>query len=112
MSKEAFYRGREFNRKNNNLTLISSQHPLIIGNRSEKTLPSFLRNQAKSPDKLKFIEKSAVSKQNFKILKRLGEGKFGSVFLAKEICTGMIVALKAMNKKKIIEDNLLVQFIR
>jgi hypothetical protein len=24
MSKEAFYRGREFNRKNNNLTLISS----------------------------------------------------------------------------------------
>jgi len=32
--------------------------------------------------------------------------------LAKEIYTGMIVALKAVNKKKIIEDNLLVQFIR
>ena len=55
MNKESFYRGRDFNRKNNNLPASSGQNSLIIGNRSEKTLPSFLRNQTKSPDKLKSI---------------------------------------------------------
>jgi serine/threonine protein kinase len=34
------------------------------------------------------------------------------VNLAREIYTGMIVALKVMDKKKIIQDNLLVQFTR
>jgi aurora kinase, other len=42
----------------------------------------------------------------------LGEGKFGSVFLAREIWTGMIVGLKMIEKKRIIRDNFLVQFIR
>jgi serine/threonine protein kinase len=34
------------------------------------------------------------------------------VNLAREVYTGMIVALKVMDKKKILQDNLLVQFIR
>ena len=32
--------------------------------------------------------------------------------MALELSTGMIFAMKMMNKKKILQDNLLVQFIR
>jgi serine/threonine protein kinase len=78
--------------------------------KSERTFPSFLRSQAKSPSKPK--TKDALSKEHFKIIRRLGEGKFGSVFLAREIWTGMIVGLKVIEKKRIIRDNFLVQFIR
>jgi serine/threonine protein kinase len=53
-----------------------------------------------------------LSKENFKIIKRLGEGRFGTVFLAREIHTQLVFALKVMNKQKIIQDNLLGQFIR
>jgi len=61
MHKEAFYRGRDSSRRNNT-PLSSSSEQLTLGNRSEKTLPSFLRNQTKSPDKLKTSEKHSISK--------------------------------------------------
>jgi serine/threonine protein kinase len=35
-----------------------------------------------------------LGKENFKFIKKLGEGKFGSVYLAREMMTGMIVGLK------------------
>jgi serine/threonine protein kinase len=79
--------------------------------KSERTFPSFLRNLNKSPSKPK-MGKEGLCKENFKIIRRLGEGKFGSVFLAREIWTGMIVGLKMIEKKRIIRDNFLVQFIR
>ena len=79
--------------------------------KSERTFPSFLRNQAKSPAKQK-QSKDGLSKDSFKIIRRLGEGKFGSVYLAREIWTGMIVGLKVIEKKRIIRDNFLVQFLR
>jgi hypothetical protein len=50
--------------------------------KSEKALPSFLRNQTKSPERLK-LEKKGLCKESFKIIKRLGEGKFGAVSLAR-----------------------------
>lgn len=53
--------------------------------KSEKALPSFLRNQTKSPERLK-IERKGLSKDSFKIIKRLGEGKFGTVSLARYWC--------------------------
>jgi serine/threonine protein kinase len=77
--------------------------------KSEKTLPTFVRNRDKQPDKAKSKE---LSRENFKIIKRLGEGRFGTVFLVREVHTHFLYALKVMNKKKIIEDNLLTQFIR
>lgn len=80
--------------------------------KSEKALPSFIRNQTKSPERGKWDRRGALGKENFKIIRRLGEGKFGVVNLAREVYTGMIVALKVMDKKKILQDNLLVQFIR
>jgi hypothetical protein len=39
-------------------------------------------------------------------------GKFGVVNLAREIYTGMVFAVKILNKKKIMSDGLLTQFIR
>ena len=82
-----------------------------MGHKSEKMLPSFLRNQTRSPDRLKLSSKG-LSRDSFKIIRTLGEGKFGTVSLARDLNTGMIVALKIMNKKKIVQDNLLTQFIR
>jgi hypothetical protein len=43
----------------------------LNGYKSEKTFPSFLRNQTKSPPKFK-MNKDGVSKENFKIINRLG----------------------------------------
>ena len=109
MPKETIFKGRTSGGK----TTTKPSSEQLGSYRSEKALPSFLRHNSKSPDRVKLNEKrGALCKENFKIIKRLGEGKFGSVFLAKEIYTGMIVALKVVEKKGIIKDNLLVQFIR
>jgi serine/threonine protein kinase len=53
-----------------------------------------------------------LSIDSFEIIKKLGEGKFASVFMAVEKITGFIVALKVVEKKRIIEKNFLAQFIR
>lgn len=68
-----------------------------------------MRNRDRQIDKNK---NKVLCKENFKIIKRLGEGRFGTVFLVREIYTQFIFALKVMNKQKIIQDNLLGQFIR
>jgi serine/threonine protein kinase len=49
---------------------------------------------------------------SFEILGKLGEGKFASVFMAREKLTGLGVALKVVEKKRIIQENFLTQFIR
>ena len=43
-------------------------------------------------------------------LKELGVGKFGEVYLAKHIKTGFMVALKKIEKKKIIQYKMVNQF--
>lgn len=53
-----------------------------------------------------------ISRNNFKILKKLGEGKFGKVYLVREIYTGFMMAMKVLEKRKIMQDNILEQFIR
>jgi len=42
----------------------------------------------------------------------IGKGKFGEVYLAKHITTGCIVALKKVMKSKLIEYNIVDQFIK
>ena len=58
------------------------------------------------------MEKKGLTKNNFKIIRQMGEGKFGNVFLVMEIFTGMIMAMKAIPKKKVLEENMLTQIIR
>lgn len=69
MPKETIFKGRTSGGKAN-----SKQPSEQLGSyRSEKALPSFLRHQSKSPDRVKLSEKKGVlCKENFKIVKRLG----------------------------------------
>lgn len=46
------------------------------------------------------------------MIKQVGSGKYGKVFLVRDKITGFVLALKAIEKKIIIESNLLDQFIR
>ena len=45
-------------------------------------------------------------------MKKLGKGCFGDVYLAQEKKTGFIVALKAMQKRKLSAENYLDQVMR
>ena len=54
-------------------------------------LPSFLRNQTKSPFK---YGSKGLSKEQFKIIRNLGEGKFGTVSLARQLYTGKYVSMQ------------------
>lgn len=68
-----------------------------------KTRDMFASYHSKQPE---------LSIDSFEIIGKLGEGKFASVFMAMEKLTGFIVALKVVEKKRIIEENFLTQFIR
>jgi serine/threonine protein kinase len=49
---------------------------------------------------------------DFELLDKIGKGAFGDVFLAQEKVTGLMVVLKKLQKKKIIEKKLEEQLIR
>lgn len=57
---------------------------------------------ASSPLKQKLEEKY----KNFIIIKKLGDGKYSEVFLARHIPTGFLVALKVIQKSQIIKENM------
>lgn len=42
----------------------------------------------------------------------LGKGKFGQVYLSKHLATGFVVAIKKILKKKLVEYNIVEQFIK
>lgn len=113
-----YFKARGSGGKANNNNALKETSSTVNSNqglstyKSERTFPSFLRSQTKSPPKFKFTGKEGIGKENFKFIKKLGEGKFGSVYLAREMHTGMIVGLKVVEKKRIIKDNFMVQFIR
>lgn len=52
---------------------------------------------------MKFFElkKNHFSIKDFEIIRKIGEGKFSEVFLAREKKMNFLVALKKMNKQKI-----------
>jgi serine/threonine protein kinase len=56
--------------------------------------------------------RTKLRRENFRFICKLGEGKFGKVFMVKEIQTGLILAMKIVEKGKIMRENLLEQFIR
>lgn len=71
--------------------------------RSYETSQSFDRD-LESPE-------SQISISSFKILKRLGSGRFSEVFLASYKPTGQLFALKILEKQKTITENLISHII-
>ena len=52
------------------------------------------------------------SLNDFELGKRLGRGKFGRVFMAREKSTGFIVALKTIVKKEVVKGRVERQIMR
>lgn len=53
------------------------------------------------------LEKNEMPKyKNFRIIKRLGVGKYSEVYLAIQIQTGFLVALKVIQKALIIKEQM------
>lgn len=52
------------------------------------------------------------SLDDFELAKRLGRGKFGRVFLAREKNTGFIVALKTLSKRELVKGRIERQTLR
>lgn len=50
--------------------------------------------------------------KEFEMGVNLGKGKFGEVYLGRHTATGCIVALKKVMKNKLIEYNIVEQFIK
>ncbi|SCW00448.1 LAFE_0C04412g1_1 [Lachancea fermentati] len=79
-------------------------------------------NKYHSPVKAESIKTSNIQKSiapyqslsldDFDIGKKLGKGKFGKVYCVRHRRTGFICALKAMNKKEIVQYNVQKQFRR
>lgn len=78
---------------------------------SSSSSPAFFKSKPKQPTKESYLI-PRITRDNFTFLDRLGEGKFGKVFLVREKHTGFIMAMKVLEKKKIVQDNILEQFIR
>lgn len=76
-----------------------------------KQTPKFLNNKSKN-----IFNKTSLNhkfeKNDFQVLKKLGEGKFGKVFLVREIRSSFILAMKVVEKKQIVSEGLLEQFIK
>jgi len=70
---------RRFNNRLKETASTTSTEQLLTY-KSEKALPTFVRHHVFSPHKFK-AKGSRLSKDDFKFIKVLGEGKFGTVNL-------------------------------
>lgn len=81
-------------------------------------IPSNFENETKDLVK-KMVHHEAFGKQdfkwsldNFELAYRLGRGKFGRVYLAREKVTGFVVAIKTLFKKEIVKGRVERQILR
>lgn len=87
-----------------------------VGYRSEATLCSS-NGSPRKPVKESVplppqLSTNMLTHNNFDIGRRLGKGKYGSVFLAREKETHFICALKVLRKKELVGDNVEHQLMR
>lgn len=79
---------------------------------SPNSSPAFFKSKPKLIIKEQLPQQQKITIDCFKKLSKLGQGKFGKVYLVRQIHTGFVMALKVLEKKKIMQDNILEQFIR
>ncbi len=52
------------------------------------------------------MTKEGLSVESFKIVRKIGKGRFGSVFLAQHIKSQAVIALKVLSKAQIKEEQM------
>ena len=62
--------------------------------------------KGKAPQSGKKPNKTKASPKDFTVLKLIGTGSFGEVFLVERNSTGKLYAMKVLKKDKIVEKNL------
>jgi protein-serine/threonine kinase len=70
--------------------------------------PSLSESQKLSALRAKVTRSTQVSPKQFSVLQPLGKGSFGEVYLVRNVCTGMLYAMKVLDKEKIISKNLTI----
>ncbi|OMJ90296.1 hypothetical protein SteCoe_7315 [Stentor coeruleus] len=70
--------------------------------------PSLSESQKLLALRAKATKPTQVSPKQFSVLQPLGKGSFGEVYLVRNKCTGMLYAMKVLDKEKIISKNLTI----
>ena len=98
---------------NVNLLLNDSKDDLsnsMVANLYSSTRNSFASNAGKGYTKdLNFHHTAEVSVEDFKIIKVIGRGSFGKVYLVRKKDSGLPFAMKILKKDQLIKKNLLIK---
>lgn len=94
----------------------SKENPSYLGNGDPMQVceesPRKLNLAPELPKDFKRLSTESLTYNNFEVGRRLGKGKYGAVFLAREKQTHFICALKVLRKKELIADNVEHQLLR
>ena len=73
----------------------------------------FLKNRRKNPKyRNSVMGIKMFTSADFQIIKKIGKGKYGKVYLVKEKSTNYLLAMKMIEKSHILHQNLVEQLIR
>ena len=98
-SKNNFLKETASTQSAENLKILNKIVPPFVRGRPSKKLASMSPEYESSKVS---TARTTLRRENFRIFSKLSEGKFGKVFLVKEVNTGFILAMKIIEKRKII----------
>ncbi|CAD8045399.1 unnamed protein product [Paramecium sonneborni] len=91
------------------IPLVIQLIPQMSNVKEEQTQKQVSTPLNQTSSSIKIPEKPKAKYKNFDIIKKLGDGQYSEVFLAKHIETGFLVALKVIQKAQIIKENMQAQ---